>query len=336
MNTRTWKRIGASGLWALSLALLGGACGGTTANTPSLGSESHFLARCDGSCEGGLDCIGGICTRACLTASSSCAELSASASCTDQSVEPGAVAVCDVACSGTADCSALGDGYSCLDSFCRTGNEPGSATGNPQPAPTGLSCEPFADQSPPPDVRGFTIINRSSSVLYLEQFGSCGGDSAYSLVQVLRDGQVLNTTGGGCGVSCQETIGTGLTRVDHYPCAGGRCVGELSPDCPGIDCASPGRVALQAGATLFQTARLETVFGALPPSCVAGELPGSLPAIEAVNCYTKVIPQRGSYTLRLRAFAEPTCAELTCLPAVEVSQPSEWYFENQTIEITLP
>lgn len=336
MKTRAGT-IGASGLWTLALALLAGACGGTTANTPSVGSESHFLAHCDGSCSGGLDCIGGICTRACLTASSSCTDLASSARCTDQSVEPGEVAVCDVGCSQPSDCAQLGDGYSCLDSFCRTGNEPGSATGIPQPAPTALGCESFADQSPPPDVRGYSIINRSSQVLYLHQFGSCGGDNGYSPVQVLRNGQVVNTSGGGCAVSCQQTLSSGLTRDDHYPCGlGARCVGQLSPDCAGIDCAVPPRVRIAPGETLFQAAPLETVFGSLAPSCVQGALPVSLPPIEAVNCYQKVIPPRGSYSLNVWAYTDPLCSSPGCAPVVEVSQPSEWYYENHTIELALP
>ena len=217
MNTRAWKWIGASGLWTLGLAVLAGACGGTTANTPSLGSESHFLAHCAGSCGDGLDCIGGICTRACLTASSSCADLAPDASCTDQSVEPGAVAVCDVACTVQSDCARLGANYTCQGSFCRTGSPPDPVGETPEPGPMTPVCESFADQSPPPDVRGFTIVNRTSQVLYLQQFGSCGGDNEYSLVQVRRDGQDVNTSGGGCGLSCDETLSSGWSRSYSSP-----------------------------------------------------------------------------------------------------------------------
>ena len=149
MNTRAWKWIGASGLWTLGLAVLAGACGGTTANTPSLGSESHFLAHCAGSCGDGLDCIGGICTRACLTASSSCADLAPDASCTDQSVEPGAVAVCDVACTVQSDCARLGANYTCQGSFCRTGSPPDPGDGgNPEGHPL-QSPRDVAGLSPP-------------------------------------------------------------------------------------------------------------------------------------------------------------------------------------------
>ncbi len=48
---------------------------------PESGSESHFLERCDGDrCESGLECICGVCTRAC-TASSACADLDPPAMC---------------------------------------------------------------------------------------------------------------------------------------------------------------------------------------------------------------------------------------------------------------
>lgn len=333
MNTRAWKWIGASGLWTFALAVLAGACGGTTANTPSLGSESHFLARCEGSCAAGLDCIGGICTRACLTASSSCTDLSPGASCTDQSVEPGAVAVCDVGCSALGDCAQLGDGYSCVDSFCRTGDEPAGSTGMPQPAPGALSCESFADQSPPPDQRGFSIINRSPSVLYLQQVGGCGGDNSPSLVQILRDGQEVNVSGGGCGVSCQETLDVGLYRSATFPCGEGVCVGELTPDCPGIDCPAPARVAIQPGETVLQPARLETVFHGMPAGCMSPS-PGNL--VDTVNCYTKVIPARGSYTLAVTAYTEAGCVFPDCQPPIVFPVPSEWPYENHTIELTLP
>jgi hypothetical protein len=42
-----------------------------------------------------------------------------SAICTNQSVEPGQVAVCDVPCSGDDACAALGSGFACDGPFCR-------------------------------------------------------------------------------------------------------------------------------------------------------------------------------------------------------------------------
>ena len=106
------------------------ACGGSVGG-PKVGGESHFLTRCDGSCGGGLSCISGVCTRGCVVSESSCADLATNAQCTDQSVEPGAVAVCDVACVGNAECASVGQGYQCTEGFCRAG----------QPmTPSGKSC----------------------------------------------------------------------------------------------------------------------------------------------------------------------------------------------------
>lgn len=101
----------------LSLGI--GACGGATQGTPQVGSESHFLAYCGGGCADGLECIGEICTRPCLTSESSCSDLASGAACTNQSVEPGQVAVCDVACTLDDECATLGSGYECNSGFCR-------------------------------------------------------------------------------------------------------------------------------------------------------------------------------------------------------------------------
>ena len=122
-----------SGLGRLLRSALLGAivygCGGM-AGGPSSGGESHFLEYCEASCDG-LDCIAGVCTRGCLVGESACGDLSSAARCTDSSIEPGVVAVCDVACEATADCASLGPEHRCTGGFCRRGTAP--------PAPAG-SC----------------------------------------------------------------------------------------------------------------------------------------------------------------------------------------------------
>src|SRR5687768_6719707 len=90
-------------IWAGLLLL---ACGGVLSK-PQGGGESHFLYRCVEQCRGGLECISDICTRRCLVGESSCADLSSAAVCTDRSIEPGAVAVCDVGCESASDCAGL-------------------------------------------------------------------------------------------------------------------------------------------------------------------------------------------------------------------------------------
>jgi hypothetical protein len=131
LRHRSSSRFSVPAFW---LALLAGACGGSASTAPRIGSESHFLAYCTDSCSGGFDCIGGICTKSCLTDATSCADLGASVDCTNQSVEPGEVAVCDASCTLDADCSSLGSSYQCRAGFCRqpltaSGSEvaPGSA-----------------------------------------------------------------------------------------------------------------------------------------------------------------------------------------------------------------
>jgi len=130
---------------AVAVALLVGACGGTVGQAPILGSESHFLAYCDGACDAGLECIGGICTRSCLTDTSSCSDLGGGAQCTNQSVEPGQVAVCDVSCSDTSDCASLGSDHRCEVGFCRSG-------GPSEPAPSGSGSGLGSTSVPIPNI----------------------------------------------------------------------------------------------------------------------------------------------------------------------------------------
>lgn len=134
MRSRAFGRVGFSG-W-LVLGVVAYACGGDVNDTRSSG-ESHFLDYCAASCEDGLDCIAGVCTRGCLVGSGSCEELAPGANCTDQSIEPGDVAVCDVECDSDGDCSALGTGRHCVDGYCRGGEPVPRGTGGAPPTDTG-------------------------------------------------------------------------------------------------------------------------------------------------------------------------------------------------------
>jgi hypothetical protein len=103
------------------------ACGATTTNGRTTG-ESHFLDFCADSCADGLDCISGVCTRSCLVGEAACGDLAGDATCTNESIEPGSVAVCDVECRTAGDCARLGDGYACREGYCR-GGEPNAPSG---------------------------------------------------------------------------------------------------------------------------------------------------------------------------------------------------------------
>ena len=87
------------------LALVVAACGGTIGKRTA-GGESHFLKACPGDCGAGLECISGVCTRGCVVGKSECSDLAPGATCTNQSIEPGRVAVCDLACDRDRDCNA--------------------------------------------------------------------------------------------------------------------------------------------------------------------------------------------------------------------------------------
>ena len=110
MTNRAWTK--ARGARWLALAFVAYGCNSDMSVSRNTG-ESHFLDYCDSSCGDGLDCISGVCTRGCLVAENGCGDLAVEATCTDQSIEPGKVAVCDVECNDDADCEGIADGHRC-------------------------------------------------------------------------------------------------------------------------------------------------------------------------------------------------------------------------------
>ena len=104
----------------LGLALLlSASC--NSIDSPQAGSETHFLATCKGGCQGGLQCICGVCSRHCLE-QAQCVELPL-ASCMAlgprvaerRCEETPFDAMCDAGCLVDADCSALANGSRCHD-----------------------------------------------------------------------------------------------------------------------------------------------------------------------------------------------------------------------------
>src|SRR3954463_9569577 len=99
-------------------------CG--TAESSAEGSETHFLKSCETSCEDGMQCICGVCTKAC-TRPSDCAAWSGVASCAPLGPRVaeqrcGAApldAICDVSCLTDTDCSQLAPDRVCDYGFCR-------------------------------------------------------------------------------------------------------------------------------------------------------------------------------------------------------------------------
>ena len=98
-------------------------------------SETHFLETCNGSCSGGLECICGVCTRPCDSASA-CSELGSAAECAtcDGSAEP--TRICDVTCGSDDECSSLGGGFRCAAGRCRKDDDTSACGGAPIANPT--------------------------------------------------------------------------------------------------------------------------------------------------------------------------------------------------------
>lgn len=128
------RRRGALRRRALAVCLLLGApaCRSTE---PRTGSETNFLRLCDASCDAGLSCVCGVCTRPCA-ARDECTPLAAGALCEAATTACAAAegeAFCDLPCLVTADCAALGGAFRCQGGHCRLpdGGNAGGAGGVP-------------------------------------------------------------------------------------------------------------------------------------------------------------------------------------------------------------
>jgi hypothetical protein len=318
---RTWARaVLASACWFA----WAGACGGKSDSVPVVGSESHFLMRCTDACDSEqLACIGGICTQSCIIGEDSCGALASTAQCTDQSVEPGNVAVCDVSCTGRDDCAALGDEHVCDGGFCRLG----AADGQPLDAAV---CEDFRDQTPPPVVRGITLLNTGTATLYIQpHHPMCSIQSSLVRVYQIESGsgpRELHLTGFVCAPKCGETMDSG------WPYEG---EGSLDNECPGATCVGPDpAVALEPGASLFEGARTESIPARLPRGCATGI------TTDAVNCYQRVLPEPlasdpdgGTYRFVVSASLTPECGA-GCEPLVFQLEDPGYFYGDQVFEIS--
>jgi len=305
--------------------VIGASCGGVSQTGPVLGSESHFLARCSESCAGGLECIGGLCTRSCTPAQDTCGELHSLATCTSRSLPAAEVSVCDVPCSEAAACGGLGPGHACTEAFCRA---PGASL-----ADATLSCDSYLDDSPPPVVRGVTILNSSDVTLYVQTYSpGCPGSPNYepALVHVSPIGAgdsapELNVHGIGCAQSCQAVMENGWTGAGE---------GGNSTACPELPCppAAPlPWVPVEPGQSLFEAARLQFLPERLPRGCADGIV------TDAVNCQVRRIPPLDAgYMIAVIVSATLGCETSNCLGQI-FSRPVGNYFNaDNTLEITEP
>jgi hypothetical protein len=230
-----------AGLW---VAACGGALGQTT-----VGGESHFLRHCGDGCGEGLECISDICTRSCrIDDVSSCEDLASAARCTNTSIEPGVIAVCDQSCAGDADCSARGAGFSCEAGYCR-----GPALSGPPKPPVGEAGQssggtPMSSGGTPMSSGGTGSAGMGGSSPGAGGSGpplpaACslpfeGGDCDGSFpVFAFVDGACQPRIYGGCGgnenrfYSIEECLSTCEQRPSVNACPDGRVEREICVAC---------------------------------------------------------------------------------------------------------
>lgn len=225
MNQRTNRGIKRS-KWGYALALLWlAACGGVVGK-PNVGGESHFLRHCGDGCGPGLECVADVCTRGCRVAGGNCSDLAATATCTNASLEPGALAVCDVACQSSADCRALGADFQCDGGFCRG------------PAPTTPGQGGSASVAGSSGVSGGGAVGGSSGAGGTGTADVCelpfvqGPCDANFPVFAFEGGECVPRIYGGCQgngnrfdtlAACQSQCGAGPANVCELPFVQGPC-----------------------------------------------------------------------------------------------------------------
>lgn len=305
----------------LALVLL--ACGGTVGKRTA-GGESHFLESCPESCGSGLECIAGLCTRGCLVDESDCSDLSPRAVCTNQSVEPGHVAVCDLACDGDRDCDVLGRDFRCSAGFCRLPSD--APPDNPPAEPPGMgggggepSFVPFAPQCTPAlSVQSECSFEDTCAVLHCgDGFSQFGKDGCTRFCEADTDC--------GPGERCRHTI---LVNPDACPSLGSE-VGSCEMDggncyCPITDdCVHP---SICVDAALYPESQDCPVDGAtcaeldtLQASALSAiEDPGGADLIDKANqCLARIGVRRDELACgpnRQIPFA-PECAEPVSIPS---------------------
>ena len=211
------------------------------------GSETHFLQTCEGTCEGGMQCICGACSKAC-TRQTDCASSSELASCA--SLGPrvaeqrcGAAelgAMCDVPCLSDLDCSKLATARLCDFGYCREFSR--------RVEPPAATCMP--DSLAPEDVLilGDVLIELSIFTPQLELAAVAAGslasgehyrNQAQAVSSLLATGPLSfdsqYTSARADGPARVIVMDGGATDVLNNNCAG-----MLTPDCPAAHAAVAG------------------------------------------------------------------------------------------------
>ena len=207
--------------------MLGGvfaACGGSEPSANGGSSETHFLRRCTTTCEGGLRCACGVCSKPCdgdeackgLAEQATC-EMPAASSCGGRT-EP---AACELTCERDTDCAALAGDLRCTAGVCRVASAPGAGSGA---SGQGGSTAGSAGSS----AAGSAAGGRAGGAAGSASAGSTGAGSG----------------GSAAGVMCGATLcAEGMSCCDK---CNGSCIGATSGAfCP--DDADPNRVCGDAG-----------------------------------------------------------------------------------------
>jgi hypothetical protein len=243
-----------------------------------------FLKSCVDGCPPGLDCIRGLCTRACRNGpegDQGCRRLASGAVCSTVGLEPGRDAVCGVDCGSDADCAGLGANYYCGDGACRSEE------------PAQLECASYLDQQPGSDAWiDVTIRNDRSQAIYLTPYlADCNDPGHFVRTERNRREVWLREPLRCGGLSCEDVQRTGDTA---FGC---------NDDCP-----SAPMVRLEPGSELnlerFTTEYLRHGFEddpVMPLECV----PRTFDGLGGVGCISRAPVTPGVY--RLTAQAYPRC-----------------------------
>ena len=226
----------------------------STPETSQEGSETHFLTSCDASCADGMQCICGVCTKAC-TRQTDCATLSGIASCAalgprvaeQRCGEAELGAMCDAVCLSDLDCSTLAANRVCDYGYCRQ-------VRGQQVEPPVRACMPASHAPADVLILGDVLIELSIFVPQLEQAAVTSGN--------LSSGQHYRNVAAGLS----SLLATGPQSLDsEYTSAladgparlivmdggatdvlAGQCAGMLTPDCPAARAAVSGAEQLFA------------------------------------------------------------------------------------------
>jgi hypothetical protein len=216
------------------------------------GSETHFLETCEATCQEGLQCICGVCTRSC-SEQSDCADWAGVASCAPlgprvaerRCVASETSAICDAPCLSDVDCSKLANRI-CDYGYCRQLQKPAP--------PSAFTCTPPNLAATDVLILGDVLIELSIFAQQLEKAAVESGN--LSAGQRYRNeaagaSSLLATGPQSIDSEYSNALADGPARViimngGATDVLTGQCAGMLNPDCPAARAAVSGAEQLFA------------------------------------------------------------------------------------------